>query len=267
MSSNSYPDEETISTLLSFAVSIADCARPIALRYYRKFMQPSEKMDGTYITLADQKIELTAKSMVEEKFPEHGFWGEEYGASNLDRDWVWCIDPIDGTTAFVHGIPTFGILISLLYKKVPVIGIIDHPALGDRWVGAKHHRTTWQEQVCSSNLNQQLEFSIVFATSPDMFDADELRAFYAVTEKAKRRRYGIDCYAYGLLAIGKADVVMEANMKPHDIMALVPVVESAKGIITDWQGNPLTLDCNGQVLASANPELHNECLQIIEASL
>lgn len=265
MSSISFPDKETISTLLSFAVSIADCARPIALRYYRKFLQPDEKEDGTYITTADKNIELMAKSMVEKTFPDHGFWGEEYGSSNLDRDWVWCIDPIDGTTAFVHGIPIFGILISLLYKKAPVIGIIDHPALGERWVGAKHHRTTWKERVCLCNPYQQLEFSIVFATSPDMFDANELRAFYAVSEKAKRRRYGVDCYAYGLLATGKADVVMEANMKPHDVMALVPVVESAGGVITDWQGNPLTLDCNGQVLASANPKLHDECLQIIEA--
>ena len=258
------PDKEQVAEFLEFANSIADQARVIALNHYQRLQEIREKEDSTYVTEADIEIENTARSMVEKSYQDHGFSGEELGNHGMHNDWIWSIDPIDGTTAFVHGIPTFGILISLMYKKVPVVGIIDAPALGERWSGALHHQTTLQGEPCTTNQHQALENSIVFATSIDMFPEPELRVFNAVTKRAKRRRFGIDCYAYGLLASGKIDVVMEATMKAHDTMALVPVVISAGGVITDWNGDSITHDFKGRVLATANSKLHEDCLRIIE---
>ncbi len=257
------PSRQIISEYLDFANRIADKARQIAMVNYRSSVDVSLKRDKTVVTNADLEIERTARSMVAQWCPAHGFIGEELDDHGKDQSWVWALDPIDGTLAFVYGLPTFGILLSLTYERQPVIGIIDMPVLGERWSGAANVRTMWQDKSCYANSNSRLANSIVFATTIDMFNGSERAKFDAVCNQALHRRFGIDCYAYGLLASGYVDVVMEATMKTEDIMALIPVVAGADGVITDWEGKDLTLESKGQVLATANPFLHEQCLQTI----
>ncbi len=255
--------EKQIVELLQFANHLADGAREIALKYYRQPKKQWTKSDNTFVTEVDLEIETYIHDEIKLRYSNHGFFGEEFGDRAQDMPLKWCIDPIDGTEPFVFGLPTFGVLIALTFQLHPIVGVLESPAMKERWSGAKGLPTKWQNQTCSTNSNSRLSDAIIFATSIDMFNYEEKQVFDRVTSHAKRRRFGADCYAYGLLSCGSVDVVMESDMKPYDMMALVPVVEGANGVISDWEGNPLTLHSGRQVLASANPKLHQECLDII----
>ena len=257
------PDQKTILELLDFAATLADGAREIALNYHRLPKKQWTKSDDTFVTEVDLEIETFLHAQISNRYPHHGFFGEEFGDRSEERRYTWCIDPIDGTEPFVFGLPTFGVLIALTLDSHPIVGVIESPAMKERWRGATGFETTWQNKPCFTNGNARLEDAVVLATSIDMFSKDEKIIFDAVTSHAKRRRFGADCYAYGLLSCGSIDVVMESDMKPYDMMALVPVVKGANGMISDWEGNSLTLNSGRQVLASANPELHQECLDAI----
>ena len=263
MSSIAEPDKSTISSLLNFANDAVDTAREIALRSFRNSRAFTLKSDGTRVTNADLEIEKAVRNLVAANYPHHGFIGEEFEDLVTDSPWVWTLDPIDGTQAYSCGLPTFGILLALTFQRQPVLGIIDMPGLDERWTGARHFATTWQGDSCTTSANSKLSEAIVFATSIDMFSESEKRIFNAVTEAANERRFGIDCYAYGLLASGYIDVVMEADMKIADTMALIAIVEGSNGIISDWNGDSITLQSDGTVLATANSDLHAECLDII----
>ena len=263
MSSIAEPDKSTISSLLNFANDAVDTAREIALKTFRNSREFTIKGDGTRVTNADLEIETAVRNLVTTNYPNHGFIGEEFEDLLTDSPWVWTLDPIDGTQAYSCGLPTFGILLGLTFQQQPVLGIIDMPGLDERWTGAKHFATTWQGRSCTTSSNNKLSDSIVFATTIDMFSKPHKRIFDAVTEAANERRFGIDCYAYGMLASGYIDVVMEANMKIADTMALIAIVEGSNGVISDWYGNPITLESDGTVLATANQDLHTECLNTI----
>ena len=265
MANHPQPSQNDIAEYVEFANTMADNAREIALQYYRKAKQQWMKPDDTWVTEADCKIEEMARSMVSQRYPNHGFFGEEYGDSESPTSLKWCLDPIDGTMPFVYGLPTFGVLISLTQNAKPIVGIIEAPAVKERWCGAKYEQSTWQGQPCKTNSNQSLTTAVVLATSPDMFTEAEREIFDRISLNAKERRFGADCYAYGLLASGWVDVVMESDMKPYDMMALVPVIEGAGGAITDWDGNRLTLNSGPWVLAASNQTLHQECLQLIRS--
>ena len=259
-------DSQLMKEYMDLANGIADQAREIARQYHRKVKKQWRKPDDTWVTEADCKIEEMAREKVSQRFPDHDFFGEEYGDAKTQKPLKWCLDPIDGTMPFVYGLPTFGVLIALTLDAVPIIGIIESPAMQERWCGAKNIPTTWQGQSCKTNTIQTLADCAVFATSIDMFTDSERDAFNRVSLKARERRFGADCYAYGLLASGWVDVVMESDMKPYDQMALVPVIEGAGGVISDWEGNPLKINSSFQVLASANPKLHEECLNLIHSN-
>ena len=235
MTQKTKTEQQEITEFLKFANDMADGARKIALQFYRKPKKQWTKPDSTFVTEADLGIEEFTIQMIKERYPK-------------------------------HGLPTFGILIALTFNSRPVLGIIDSPVMGERWCGACGFPTTWQGQVCSAKQNQALKDSVVFATSIDMFEEYERATFNHLSSLAKYRRFGADCYAYGLLASGYIDIVMEADMKPYDIMALVPVVEGADGVISDWSGNPLTLNSSRQVLATANLKLQEECLEAIQSN-
>lgn len=257
------PDRKTILEFSDFAAALADGAREIALNYHRLPKKQWTKSDDTFVTEVDLEIETFMHGQISDQYPDHGFFGEEFGDRSKKRRFTWCIDPIDGTEPFIFGLPTFGVLIALTLDSRPIVGVIESPAMKERWRGAAGFATTWQNKSCVTNGDARLDNAVVLATSIDMFSQEEKIIFDAVTSHAKRRRFGADCYAYGLLSCGSIDIVMESDMKPYDMMALVPVVEGANGIISDWEGNPLTLSSGRQVLASANPELHKKCLDII----
>jgi len=247
--------------LVAFAGILADAARAIALQYFRTDLAIEDKADESPVTQADKGAERAMRALIAQHYPEHGILGEEFGHEGPDRDWTWVLDPIDGTGAFIIGMPLFGVLVALAYKGKPVLGVIDAPALGERWVGAVGQATLFNGAPCRTSEVTDLNNATLHTTSAELFEGRQDQRFRSLAKQVRRRRYGGDCYQYGLMTLGGIDVVIEDSMKPHDYMALVPVVESAGGIVSDWSGAPLTLASNGEVLAAANPAVHEAAVK------
>ncbi|MBM3542359.1 MAG: histidinol phosphate phosphatase, partial [Alphaproteobacteria bacterium] len=174
----------------------------------------------------------------------------------------WVLDPIDGTKAFLAGKPTFGVLVGLVWRGRPVYGVIEQPHLGERWAGGAGHATTLNGRAVRTRPCPSLAQATLFATSPDMFKGGQA-AFDRVRARVRYPVWGCDCYAYGLVASGFADLVIEAGLSAYDWCALVPVVEAAGGVITDWVGAPLTPHSDGRVIAAGDPRLHAEALALL----
>jgi len=248
------------TSYIELAGRLADIAGPIVARYFRSDLTIADKADASPVTAADREAEAAIRAVLEAECPDHGILGEEHGTENLEAEYVWVLDPIDGTKAFVTGKPLFGTLIALCQNGVPVLGVIDQPILKERWLGATGHPTSYNGEAISTRACRDLSEAWLYATSPDMFrDADET-AFNRLAESVKFPLYGGDCYSYGLLASGFTDIVCEARMKPYDYCALVPVVEGAGGKMSDWAGKPLTLNSDGRVLAVGDATLQQAVL-------
>ncbi|WGF86303.1 inositol monophosphatase family protein [Marinivivus vitaminiproducens] len=243
---------------LDFAQTLADAARPIALEHFRKPLAIDIKSDASPVTVADRAIEARLRQLIGERFADHAVYGEEMGQA-IGETHTWVIDPIDGTKSFISGMPLFGTLIALAERGTPVIGVIDIPGTGERWVGGPEGATLDGSAARVSGCTR-LEDARLYATSPDMFAGSEAQAFERVSRRAAFRRFGGDCYVYGLLASGHCDLVVERDLKPFDYMALIPVIEAAGGRITDWRGDALGFASDGRVVAAATPDLHARCL-------
>ena len=240
-------------------------ARPLARQHFRTPLEVERKSDLSPVTLADRAIERAMKEVLEKACPGHGILGEEFGTSQAEARHLWVLDPIDGTKSFIAGVPLFGTLIALLENGQPILGAIDMPLLGETWIGKSGGETLLNGTTCQVSARTELAGATLFATSPDQFTAAERPRFEALSAACLARRFGGDCYSYGLLASGHVDLILEAELQPYDYMALVPVIEGAGGVITDWAGAPLTLASTGQVLAAATPALHRAALAVIGA--
>jgi histidinol phosphatase-like enzyme (inositol monophosphatase family) len=203
------------------------------------------------------------RQLIAARFPEHGIIGEEYGPERADAEFVWVLDPIDGTKSFISGVPLFGTLIALARNGKPILGIIDQPISRERWVGAEGRSSTHNGTPIRSRACPGIAAATVFATSPDMFPGADADAFARVAKAAKLVRYGADCYAYGLVALGFVDVVIEASLKTYDFSAMLPIIEGAGGIATDWQGAPLGLSSDGRVLIAGDKRTHSDALDLL----
>jgi inositol-phosphate phosphatase/L-galactose 1-phosphate phosphatase/histidinol-phosphatase len=256
-------DRTSLETIAAFAEQLADLAAPVALRYFRQKLVVESKADTSPVTIADREIELAMRRMIGERFPEHGLFGEEHGLDRADADCVWVLDPIDGTKSFITGMPTFGTLVAYLEGGVPKVGIVDHCALRERWVGREGEATRWNGEPCRTSGRTKLSDAVLYATTPDIFSGADRESFEVVSRHVALRRFGGDCYAYGLLASGHVDLVIEADLQPYDYLALVPVVQGAGGVITDWSGTPLGLESDGRVIAAATPALHAAALKAL----
>jgi len=246
--------------LLGFAERLADAARPVVSRLFRAGAAITDKPDSTPVTEADREIERSLRALIGESHPDHGILGEEYGAERADADWVWVLDPIDGTKSFITGKPTFGTLIALCRQGRPVLGVIDHAATGERWVGAVGHGCRLNGAPAETRPCPSLARARFSTTAPEMFQAatlDRLRDAVHVMS------YGGDCYQYGLIASGHLDLVVEAGMQPYDYCALVPVIEQAGGVISDWQGRALGLGSDGTVLAAGGQPVHDAAVALL----
>ncbi len=255
-----------MQTFLAAAEAAADLAGSIIRPLFRSALLVEAKGDASPVTEADQKAEQAIRDFLAERFPTHGIWGEEYGADRPDAEWLWLLDPIDGTRAFVTGRPLFGTLISLLHNGSPVLGLIDQPATGERWVGLAGQPTRFRGPmggVARCRPCPELAQAELSCTSPDMFLEDQRDGFDRLRRAARRVTWGGDCYAYGLLALGLVDVIAEATMKPWDWAALVPIVEGAGGRVTDWAGQPLHVDSDGTVLALGDPAMLAEATALL----
>src|SRR5216683_2082242 len=220
--------EPVTAAHLALADSLADAAGAVVRRYFRQKIAVDDKSDLTPVTIADREAEAAMRRLIEERFPTHGIIGEEHGRLRPDAEHAWVLDPIDGTKSFISGIPLFGTLIALTHRGAPV-----------------------RTRPCPS-----LAAATLFCTAPEaMFRGDEAASFARLRNAVKLARSGADCYAYAQLASGFIDLVVEAGLKPYDYCALVPVIEGAGGVITDWQGRALDLRSEGRVVAAGDAKL------------
>lgn len=251
----------------SFAQTLADRVRPLSRKRFRHPLSIDTKADESPVTQADREVEAALREAIAQHYPQHGIFGEEFGALHTEAELVWSLDPIDGTRAFISGNPLWGTLLALLHRGRPVLGLIDIPMLQERWIGAADSPARLNGEICQASACTELRNAILYATSPDIFEGAELAAFDALTGAARMRRYGGDCYSYGLLASGHVDLVVEAGLQPYDYLALMPVIEGAGGVITDWSGQPLSLESQGRVVAAATPQLHRQAMRVLGAAM
>ena len=254
-------DEDVVKQIAS---QLADAAREVTLALFDQSLAHHRKADNSPVTQADRDAEQAMRSILAERVPAHGILGEEFGDVRTDAEYVWVLDPIDGTKAFITGRPLWGTLIGLMHRGEPYFGLLDLSPLDQRLAGFSQHAQI-NGEPCRTSDCRQLADARLGCTSPDMFKPGaELDAFLRVRDAAWFCSYGGDCSAYAAVARGALDVVVEADLQPYDYLPLVPVIEGAGGKITDWNGRALSLGCGvAQVVATANPELHTAALALL----
>jgi len=253
-----------LEELLIFSNFLADEAGKITMRYFRNNFDIENKEDFSPVTTADKKTELKIRKLINEKYPTHGILAEEFENKNINSDLLWVIDPIDGTRSFVAGHKDFGTLIALLYKKKPIIGIIDCPAHRERWVGAINKPTRFNGKITKTNSKKATEDCYALTTGLYFENEQFKNGFDKLIKKIKYFRLGGDCYMYGMLSSGLIDIVIEDLLKAHDYMALIPVIEGAGGIVSDKYGNKISLDSDGSIVASCSKTIHDKVIKILK---
>jgi histidinol phosphatase-like enzyme (inositol monophosphatase family) len=259
----SYSDKE-ISELVRFAESLADAAKAETLPRFRNGAEIEDKTGPVFdpVTDADREGERVIRKLIGEAYPGHGIIGEEFGLTEGSEPWRWILDPVDGTRAFVCGVSTWTTLIALEHLEAPIIGLIDQPFTGERWIAANGetvHRIGNVKKICRTSNVKMLSEARISTTDPResaYFTKSEASAFERVSTQARVARFSMDAYAYGLLALGELDLVLETSLKHHDYAALIPVIENAGGVVTNWRGAPPGTDDRGEIVAAATKELH-----------
>lgn len=248
--------------LKDFANRLADEAGEIIRTYFRTPFAVTSKGDESPVTIADKSVEQRLREIIEAERPDDGIFGEEFGIKDSKNGYTWVIDPIDGTKSFVIGRPTFGTLIALCKDNVPILGVIDQAILKERWVGATGEQTTLNGAPVKTRPCPTVNQACAASTTPAMFDGNPV--YEAFEKNTKMMAWGGDCYMYGLLSSGFMDICIEASLSPYDFAALVPVVNGAGGQITDWNGDDLTLQSNGRVIALGDKALWDEAKDFLK---
>lgn len=252
--------------LVGFAGLLADTAGVVLRRHFRRGLAVESKCDLSPVTAADRETEAALRGAIEKRFPKHGVRGEELGSIRLDAEYVWVLDPIDGTRSFITGKPLFTTLIGLVHRGEAVLGVIDQPITRERWLGGVGVDTTLNGQPARVRSGVGLDDAALYTTGPvyeghpTWASQPQRDALRRLIDAAGQRHYSADGYAFGLLAGGWCDVVAEAAMEPHDFCAAIPVVRGAGGVITDWDGAPLDWSRKSNVLAAASTTLHAAAL-------
>ena len=249
---------------MAAAMALADIARAATLRHFRSDEMSIESKGAAFdpVTAADREAEAAMRAWLARHRSEDGVLGEEYGATEGASGNTWVIDPIDGTRAFLSGAPTWGVLIALSGAAGPRLGVIDQPYIGERFVGGMGEARLEGPQgrrALRCRRPRPLGEAILFSTFPEIGTAAERTAFESLAARVRLTRFGMDCYAYALLAAGQIDLVVEAGLHPYDIHAPIAVIEAAGGVVTDWTGAPA--HDGGRVLAAANREIHAAALE------
>lgn len=260
-------NSKTSAELISVAHEMADAARAAILPFFRTTSLNTEnKLDDGFdpVTVADRAAEEAMREVLAKRRPQDGVLGEEFGAEEGRSGLTWVLDPIDGTRGFISGTPTWGVLIAVSDETGPRLGIVDQPYVGERFFGGfgiaelvGPHGNMPLKTKETSDLSQ----AILFTTFPEVGTPQDRAAFERVSKKVQLTRYGMDCYAYALVAAGQADLVIEAGLNPYDIQGPIAVVQAAGGVVTDWDGNPAHE--GGRAIAAANAEIHAKALEIL----
>ncbi|KZY48553.1 histidinol-phosphatase [Roseovarius sp. HI0049] len=257
----------TTDDIVQTAHALADAARGAILPFFRSAGMLADNKAGTGfdpVTEADRAAERAMREILAARRPQDGILGEEYGETRGESGLTWVLDPIDGTRAFLSGTPTWGVLIAVSDETGPVYGLIDQPYTAERFEGGfgRAGMTGPQGARALATLGERpLSEAILFTTFPELGSTAERDGFAAVASEVKLTRYGMDCYAYALVACGQIDLVIEAGLQPYDIQAPIAVIEAAGGIVTDWQGRPAHQ--GGRAVAAAGPEQHAAALEIL----
>ena len=218
------------------------------------------------VTEADRAAEAAMRALIVQTFPDHGIVGEEYGSERADAEYVWALDPIDGTKSFISGMPAWGTLIGLARSGEPVFGMMHQPFIGERFTGdgaAAWYRGPTGDRDLRVRPCAALRDAVLFTTSPRLMSAADRSAFERVEEVVRLSRYGGDCYAYCMVAAGQVDLIIETELKPHDVMALVPIVIGAGGIMTTWENGPP--QHGGRIVAAGDKRVHSQALAMLNA--
>jgi histidinol phosphatase-like enzyme (inositol monophosphatase family) len=248
---------------LPAAEAAADVAAAVVRPFFRAGLSADLKGDQSPVTVADRTAERAMRAVLAERMPDTGILGEEFGLERGDARLRWVLDPIDGTRAFLTGRPTFGVLLALLLDGEPVLGLIDQPITGERWIGLRGEPTRFQGPLGGrpgTRRGLRLDEAELSCTTPAMMDDATRPGFERLERAVRRTSWGGDCYGYGLLALGQVDVIAERDMKVWDWAALVPVVEGAGGLVRAWDGSALRADGDGSVLAVGDPALLPGCV-------
>lgn len=260
------PADRHLDAWLAFAHELADAAHALLAPAAALRPEVQVKADRSFVTALDAQIEARLREMIGERHPAHGILGEEAGASAADAEAVWILDPIDGTAPFVAGVPVFGTLIALAWQGVPAIGVMHLPVTQQRYVGVAGRASTMNGTPLRTRACGSLAQAILTTSNPDFLSAAERPALEALRTRTAWRIYGGCCLSYGLLAAGRTDVAIDAGFKVWDYAPFRPLIEGAGGVITDWQGAPVTLASGSRVLAAGDPARHREALALVEAA-
>ncbi len=247
----------SFEALLETAHDLANAASCVTLRHFRCQFTADHKGGNAFdpVTIADRGAEEVMRDIISRKFPEHGIAGEEFGNARLGADFLWTLDPIDGTRSFILGLPLWGTLIGLQHEGKPILGIMDQPFTGERFWSDE--RSAWYRGPkglarCTTRPCSDLAQAYLAATTPDMFEGQDEARFNALAKAVRMRRFGGDCYLYCMLALGHIDIVAEAKLKPFDIVPLIPIVEKAGGAVRQWGGGD---PGEGRYIACGDPNL------------
>jgi histidinol phosphatase-like enzyme (inositol monophosphatase family) len=265
---NDKAERADAADLIAVAHALADVARLATLAHFRSDDLQADNKEALRfdpVTIADRESEQAMRDILAARRPQDGILGEEFGAVAGSSGLTWVLDPIDGTRGYLSGTPTWGVLISVADARGPLYGIIDQPFIGERFeggLGRAEVNGPMGRRVLRVRAPRDMSQAILFSTFPEVGTADEAAAFRRVVPQARLTRYGMDCYAYALLAAGQIDLVIEAGLQAYDVQAPIAVIEAAGGIVTDWDGQP----CHqgGRVLAAANREVHAQALALLK---
>ncbi len=252
--------------MTALAHAMADTVRPVIRRHFRTRLAVDAKDDASPVTIADREAEQAMRAAIMARFPAHGIRGEEFGLYQADAEWVWVLDPIDGTKSFVSGSLAFGTQIALLHQGQPVLGLIDQPITGERWLGQSGAATLFNGQPTRTSATVALAEAVVYTSAPDHFNTAQLGRYDRLARQARFTRASHDCYAAGLLALGTVDLLLEGNVHDYDILPQMPIILGAGGVVTDWDGRPLADAARfDTVVMAANAQLHAAALEALHA--
>ena len=252
----------------AFVDRLAETSGEKILPFFRTNLAVSHKGMGAFdpVTEADRAAEMAMRTLIGRNFPNHGIIGEEHGNERADAEYVWVLDPIDGTKSFINGMPTWGTLIGLLRFGEPVFGLMHQPFIGERFSGdggAAQYRGPAGARGLHVRACASLKDALLQTTSPRLMNETDRAKFGRVEEAVKLSRYGGDCYAYCMLAAGQIDLVIETELKPYDILPLIPIITGAGGVVTSWDGGAPT---QGRVVAAGDKRVHEQALKILNSA-
>jgi len=257
----------TAVDLAAFVDQLATVSGETILPFFRTALSVEDKSRGGAfdpVTAADRAAEAAMRTLIRQTFPSHGIVGEEYGDEHVDAEFVWMLDPIDGTKSFIAGMPAWGTLIALTRFRKPVYGMMHQPFVRERFSGDgqnARYRGPAGERQLMVRACAELKSAVLYTTSPRLMNDSDRDTFRKVEDTVRLSRYGGDCYAYCMLAAGHVDLVIETEIKPHDIVPLIPIITGAGGIVTTWDGK--AADEGGRIVAAGDKRAHAAVMKLL----